>query len=361
MSQENLVSVMMPAYNAGEYLQAAVQSLVDQTHLVWELIIVDDGSVDETPEIIARLNDPRIRTFSQENQGEASARNAALSLATGEYLAFLDADDAFLPQHLEVTVDYLCAHPEIGGVYTDGYYVDGAGEVLGRLSDYRRGPFEGWIFEELTRASDVFGPPLCVVLRMEQVRELDLSFDTQITIGPDWDFLSSYAEHHYFAYLNLKTCHYRIHAANISITTGNTRRRHSLALCRKKAIKRRAFKECSINTRSYVFYELLVELLSGEPEQQSEIVSWPEFEDLPSVEQARILRLMAGCAVQIGLDEGLVRSWFDLAARRNPSDFRNRLLAYLFRISPPLSKGLLAFRSAVRPKHKAHMPFASLE
>ena len=106
------VSVMMPAYNAAEFLAIAVNSVLAQSYQDWELIIVDDGSTDRTAEIAAGFQDPRVRLIRKENGGEASARNRALEEMEGEYLAFLDSDDLFLPDHLEKTVHYLEEHPE---------------------------------------------------------------------------------------------------------------------------------------------------------------------------------------------------------------------------------------------------------
>src|SRR5512145_295142 len=98
---------MMPAYNAEVYIRQSIDSVLAQTYPNWELVIVDDGSTDRTGEIASEYGDPRIRVFRQENGGEAAARNTALKNIQGEFLAFLDADDLYLPDHLEVSVEYL--------------------------------------------------------------------------------------------------------------------------------------------------------------------------------------------------------------------------------------------------------------
>ena len=87
------ISVIMPVYNGESFIEQAIQSLLFQSFDDWELIVVDDGSTDSTPIILQKLNDIRINTIWQENRGEAGARNTALNHVTGEYLAFLDADD----------------------------------------------------------------------------------------------------------------------------------------------------------------------------------------------------------------------------------------------------------------------------
>jgi len=97
-----LVSIMMPAYNAGKYIRRAIQSVLAQTYENWELIIVDDCSTDNTYEIAASYKDPRIRIFRNDvNIGPGPSRNEAIKYSRGEWLAYLDADDIWLPQRLE--------------------------------------------------------------------------------------------------------------------------------------------------------------------------------------------------------------------------------------------------------------------
>lgn len=342
----SLVSVMMPAYNAERYIGQAIESVLCQTYQNWELIVVDDGSTDATADVVSRYQDSRIRLLRQANGGEASARNTALRHMRGEFVAFLDADDAYLPEHLEATTSYLLAHPEHDGVYTDGYHIDQDGNLLKSLSSRRRGPFEGWLFEQLVRASDVFGPPICLLLRRAPILERQLTYDTRIVIGPDWDFNTRFAQHASFGYLPRMTCLYRVHLSNISIVTQAQKRTASLALCREKAIQLEGFSRCSLETRRYVFYELLVELLRNQPERQEEVTHWHQFKQLPPADQARLYRLMASHA-QPDLHRSVtVRRWLRQARRLMPSDWRSTLLYSLHWISPRLYSWLLSLRSS---------------
>lgn len=105
---ERLVSIITPAYNAEEYIGAAIESVLKQTYQNWELIIVDDGSTDHTQRIVSSYTDERIRYHKLEkNSGVAVAMNRALTLAKGELLAFLDADDFWKPEKLEVQVNFM--------------------------------------------------------------------------------------------------------------------------------------------------------------------------------------------------------------------------------------------------------------
>src|SRR5215510_8385440 len=105
-----LVSVIMPTFNRADTIRRAVRSVQAQTFTDWELIVVDDGSTDNTVALIEG-RDPRLKLIRQENQGTAGARNAGLSAGAGSYIAFLDSDDEWLPHHLELCVSFLEAFP----------------------------------------------------------------------------------------------------------------------------------------------------------------------------------------------------------------------------------------------------------
>ena len=95
------ISVIMPAYNAGQTIERSIDSVINQTFRNWELIIVDDGSLDETYNVCSHYDDTRINVFTQDNQGASASRNRALELCEGEYLAFIDSDDWYEPSFLE--------------------------------------------------------------------------------------------------------------------------------------------------------------------------------------------------------------------------------------------------------------------
>ena len=352
---------MMPAYNADRYIDKAIESLLEQTYPDWELIIVNDGSTDRTAEIALHYTDPRIKVVDQDNAGEAAARNTALKYMRGEFIAFLDADDLYLPEHLELSVGYLRIHPEYDAVYTDGYYINSDGDQLYSLSSQRRGPFDGYIFDEVVLASDVFGPPICVVLRSELVFQYHLNFDTDIVIGPDWDFFIHYTNLAQFGHIDSRTCLYRVHQTNITVQVDLQRRALYLARCREKAIKIDGFNRCSAETRASVFYDLLVNLLIGFPERQSAITKWPEFTLLPVEEQARIYRLMASKSILRGISQPAIDEWLLLSKRLNPEDRRGDQLARLYNLSPLVCKLFLRGKLIVKPDKSQTSPFNNLK
>lgn len=106
--ETGLVSIIMPSYNTAPYIKETVQSVLDQTYINWELIIVDDCSTDNTDEVLSTIKDERIRYFKNEkNSGAALSRNMALREAKGQWIAYLDSDDLWLPEKLEKQIDFM--------------------------------------------------------------------------------------------------------------------------------------------------------------------------------------------------------------------------------------------------------------
>lgn len=117
-----MFSVIIPAYNAAPFIAQSVGSVLAQTVGDFEILVVDDGSVDETRAVVERLEDSRIRYIHQENQGVSAARNTGIVNAGGDYVCFLDADDLWLPEHLEVVSGLIEKFPACG-VYLTGHQI----------------------------------------------------------------------------------------------------------------------------------------------------------------------------------------------------------------------------------------------
>ncbi|HUW84345.1 MAG TPA: GNAT family N-acetyltransferase [Phycisphaerae bacterium] len=125
-----VVSVLMSAYNAAPFVRAAIDSILAQTFQDLELVVVDDGSTDQTPRVLAEIDDPRVRLLRQDNAGQAKGRNTGLEVAQGEFVTFLDADDLCDPTRVEKQLAFLRAHPDIYGVGTWEVVVDRDGNPL---------------------------------------------------------------------------------------------------------------------------------------------------------------------------------------------------------------------------------------
>src|SRR5437667_8237163 len=116
------VSVIVPLFNKAPYIERALSSVAAQTHRDFELIVVDDGSTDEGPRIVEAFTDLPIHLISQENAGPGAARNRGLELAQGELVAFLDADDEWLPNYLSESVRLLDEYGPGVAAITSGYF-----------------------------------------------------------------------------------------------------------------------------------------------------------------------------------------------------------------------------------------------
>ncbi|OAB63205.1 glycosyl transferase [Leptolyngbya valderiana BDU 20041] len=129
------VSVIVPTYNGEAYIQLAIASVLHQTYRHWELVVVDDGSTDSTREIVTEYGD-RIRYFYQENQGVAAARNRGIREARGEWVAFLDQDDFFVPEKLAVQVAALEKQPSVGIVHSGWQILDRSGNMVSSVEPW---------------------------------------------------------------------------------------------------------------------------------------------------------------------------------------------------------------------------------
>jgi glycosyltransferase involved in cell wall biosynthesis len=136
------VSVIIPTHNRAELLNVALASLQSQTYTDFEAIVVDDGSTDDTPDVVGSFDD-RFHYIYQVRQGRSRARNRALEIARGRYVAFLDDDDVYRAHKLELQVRCLEENPEVGWAYSSAQNVDGNGRPFG-APDYKAGE-SGWI------------------------------------------------------------------------------------------------------------------------------------------------------------------------------------------------------------------------
>jgi hypothetical protein len=127
-----LITVVMPVYNGEAFVGQAVESILSQTFNDFEFVIVDDGSTDRTGEILRSYVDPRVRVLEQEHAGLISSLNRAISLASGQYIARMDADDVSLPRRLELQAERLRNSPSLAALGTQALQIDESGEKIRR-------------------------------------------------------------------------------------------------------------------------------------------------------------------------------------------------------------------------------------
>lgn len=171
-----IVSIIIPFYNRFEWVDAAVRSVLDQTLTDFEIILVNDGSDEDS--CFERENDPRIRYVRQENKGPAAARNIGIELANGKYIAFLDSDDLFLPNKLEIQVNYMEKYPYIGLSHTSYLRINADGEHIERIDS---GKFAGRVYPGIISFCPIATPT--VMVRREIVE--NLRFEESFRLGED--------------------------------------------------------------------------------------------------------------------------------------------------------------------------------
>jgi glycosyltransferase involved in cell wall biosynthesis len=211
-----LVSVVIACYNHGRFLPAAVDSVLAQDYGEIELIVVDDGSTDETPDVAARY--PVIRYLRQENQGAAAAKRAGLEASTGQFLMFLDADDTLLPGAIGSLVRGLQERPECAYSYGHQQFVDVAGALI-TSRPQRAQRYQTCIDEDPYRHMLRTNHPLrvsgAVCYRTELVKRAG-GFATDLAGAEDLDINLRLAREHPICCSDQIVLSYRIHAANSS-------------------------------------------------------------------------------------------------------------------------------------------------
>lgn len=176
------VSVIIPVHNGANFVARAINSVLDQTILEWELIIVDDGSTDATPQVVKTFTDSRVKYVYQSNQGPNAARNAGIRISQGKNIAFLDADDWWLPAKLQAQLDRLSEYPEAGLVYCSTLLVTPDGELI--LGEWAL--VEGNAFKPLLFKNIVSGSASSIMIPKKVFERVGL-FDEDFRRVEDWE------------------------------------------------------------------------------------------------------------------------------------------------------------------------------
>jgi glycosyltransferase involved in cell wall biosynthesis len=208
------VSVAMATYNYDRYLPGAVESVLAQTWEDWELVVIDDGSTDATPEVMAPyLSDPRVHYHRRPHLGPAAAKSEAVRRSRAPLVAFLDADDVWLPQKLERQLALFRADPDVGVVYSRRWLIDPHGEYLEYAQPLLH---RGWVLEALFRTNFVcFSSAMA---RRDILQEVGL-FDEQLGLAIDYDLWLRMALRCRFDYVDAPLVKYRTGHPSLSSRT----------------------------------------------------------------------------------------------------------------------------------------------
>lgn len=203
------VSVVIPTYNFGQFLTAAIESAQTQTLPPGEIIVVDDGSTDDTRKVVSSFGS--VRYIRQANAGVCAARNRGVEESTGEFIAFLDADDTWEPRKLEKQIAVFGSDPEIGLVHCGMREFDD--ETSNTIAMHVNGA-EGWIADNLLLWDGpvIVGPGGTIVVRRDAFEEAG-GFDIQQKVGEDWDLCYRIARKHKVGFVPEPLVNYRSHGA----------------------------------------------------------------------------------------------------------------------------------------------------
>lgn len=210
------VSVIIPTYNNSQYIVEALNSVLLQTYRDFEVIIVDDGSTDNTYKNITGIitaHPNLLKYIYQENRGLPSARNIGIKNSCGEYIALLDSDDAWLTNKLEQTINNLEENSEISMVYSDMYLVNRQGDILHKWLQTKNNFCEGYIYNQLIKENFII--PSSVVIRRRLLDEVGY-FDENITYAEDYDLWLRIAEKNKIGLVNHPLVKWRQHDKNMS-------------------------------------------------------------------------------------------------------------------------------------------------
>ncbi len=204
MKKKPLVSVLIPVYNAGDYLRSSIQSIISQTYSNLEILIIDDGSTDGCMDSIADLKDSRIRIISQKNAGKAEALNHALQKLSGTFYSIQDADDISYPRRIERQVECMLENPKLAAVFT------GHDIILGRQ---RIAPtFSGKSTNECRHGIEQFRMPAHDATPMFRVSLVQkFYYEPTLWIGQGFDYILRVGEQHPMLVLDECLYSYRVH------------------------------------------------------------------------------------------------------------------------------------------------------
>ncbi len=180
------ISVIVPAYNSEQTILATITSVQNQTFPDWEVIVINDGSTDGTLQVLEQIQDEKIKIYSYDNGGVSFARNKGINYATGEFITFLDADDLWSPDKLELQLKALQNNPEAGVVYS--LVVSGLekSEDSFTFVEGNKTVYQGNVYRQLL-LENFISCGSNILVRREAIRSVGI-FDSQVDSCEDWDY-----------------------------------------------------------------------------------------------------------------------------------------------------------------------------
>ncbi|NER34465.1 MAG: glycosyltransferase [Oscillatoria sp. SIO1A7] len=258
-----LISVIIPVYNGEKTIRETIESVCNQTLSDWELIVINDGSQDSTLETLSSIQDPRLKVFSYPNAGQAASRNRGLALASGKYISFLDADDLWTADKLELQLKALENNPEAAVAYSWSNCIDESGQF------YRRGI-------HIALNGDVYANLLLIyflengsnaLIRRQALDEIG-GFDESLPPAEDWDFWLRVGARYPFVAVPVPQILYRVSANSASTNIWRMERAASLVIERAFAKSPASLQYLKNPSLGNLYKYLTSKALEGEPKKE---------------------------------------------------------------------------------------------
>jgi len=214
-----LITVIIPVFNAEQYIKSALDSICNQTYSNLEIIVIDDGSSDQSKTIVEKYQDNRIRFLSRENRGLIFTLNEAITISTGAYIARMDADDISAEGRLEKQLQFLKENNDFGVVFTGIEYINETGSVIrAKVSKTTR---------SIEPVELLFGCPVChptAMFDMTKLTKNDILYDYNYHLAEDFELWSRLVSRTQIGLLNDVCFSYRVHSNSITTQNGDKQR-----------------------------------------------------------------------------------------------------------------------------------------
>ena len=258
-----LISVVIPVYNGEKTIAETIESVLNQSFSDFELIVINDGSQDSTLDILASIQDPRIKIFSYPNAGLSASRNRGISQASGEFIAFLDADDLWTPDKLEAQLTALQENPNAAVAYSWTDFIDETGQFL---ADGSHRTANGDVYADLL-LFNVLQNGSNPLIRMQALINIG-NFDESLLASEDWDMYLRLAARYHFICVSFPQILYRLSTNSMS---SNASRVEAASL----RVLERAYKQAPKSQQvlkkqsfAYLYKYLIFKCLQGSPRPQ---------------------------------------------------------------------------------------------
>ena len=264
-----VISIIIPVYNGEKTIQETLQSVFQQTFKEFEIIIIDDGSQDKTLEILNSIRDPRLKIYSYQNSGQATARNRGIERAKGQYIAFLDADDLWTPDKLERQLKTLQNSPHAAVVYSWTDYIDESGKFV---QPGRHISVEGDVYAELLTTNFVENGSN-ILVQKQALTEVG-GFEASLPPAEDWDLWLRLARRYPFVVVPAPQVLYRVSTHSSSSNLAKQETQSLRVLDRAFAEAPEAFQSLKRRSRANLYKYLAWKALEHSSSRRNAVMAF---------------------------------------------------------------------------------------